>query len=485
MKLHILACCELVLCVSSAFSQMLPAGTTVEARLLTATGSRLSRPGDRVEGTIIAPVSLDGRIVIPQGSTISGTVQSTERLGLALKHVTASIRYRFDHIDFSDGKMMPVETEVLEVETAKERVAADGTVHGIHPLASLSSSLAFYTVPVLFTTPTVGVPVWAVKALVVPPTNPEIYFPVGTELILRLTAPVDASSFESEPSSIASLSPSEVRIVRNILDSLPEERAKTGKRPADLVNIVLIGSRQQIEDAFHAAGWFKAERKSPLSLYRMYYALTRRIGYRRAPMNALTLAGRRSDLMYQKSLDTVERRHHVRLWERPSSKDLWFGTAAQDVAFRFRLAHWTHSISPEIDNERAKVVNDLTYTKCISAVGLVSREINGASREAAFNRPFITDGQAAAVRFNACGAPRMMPQVALSSLPRRKRFSRIFGLFGEDFVRSNILFTTYNTIKLIREHHAFTPREAPNLAAKQPSLGWLESLRRSGAGLAQ
>jgi hypothetical protein len=71
-----------------------------------------------------------------------------------------------------------------------------------------------------------------------------------------------------------------------------------GTHPSDLVNLLFLGSREEMDRAFHAAGWRQAERKSPMSLYRMYHALTRRIGYKRAPMNALTLNGVSSELVY-------------------------------------------------------------------------------------------------------------------------------------------------------------------------------------------
>jgi hypothetical protein len=207
------------------------------------------------------------------------------------------------------------------------------------------------------------VTVWGIKSLIVPSADPEIYFPSGTELILRMTESVNIRETRVDSMRVRSLSSYEVREAGNLLASVPERHARLGKHPADLVNVLMFGSRRQIELAFHAAGWSVAERKSPLALYRMYHALTRRKGYNKAPMNALTLGGEPSDITYQKSLDTIEKRHHVRLWREPSGKDIWLGTAAQDVGFRFQLTHWTHSTDPRIDNERAKVVNDLAFIR--------------------------------------------------------------------------------------------------------------------------
>ena len=128
----------------------LPAGTTLEARLSTPTGSRISHTGNQVEGKTIAPIGFRGEILVPQGSTLFGSVESVERFGLGLKQITARIRYQFHTLRLPNGDTIPIQTELLEVETAKERVDVDGTVRGIHPAASLSSSLAlFYRPPIV------------------------------------------------------------------------------------------------------------------------------------------------------------------------------------------------------------------------------------------------------------------------------------------------------------------------------------------------
>src|SRR5689334_5806025 len=92
----------LLLAPACMTGEVLPAGTRFEARLSTPTGSRISHPGDPVEGVVIAPVLTDGRLVIPLGATVSGVVQRVERLGLGLKHLTSGIEYRFDTVQLPD-----------------------------------------------------------------------------------------------------------------------------------------------------------------------------------------------------------------------------------------------------------------------------------------------------------------------------------------------------------------------------------------------
>jgi LssY C-terminus len=411
---------------------------------------------------------------------VLGSVQSVKRFGLGLKQATARIHYQFHTLQLPDGGTIPIHTELLEVETAKERVDVDGTVHGIHPAASLSSSLSLFTVPLLFVAPTVGAPVWGIKSMIAPSANPEIYFPPGTELILRLTAPIEVRSSAGKPVGITSFSPDEVSEVHHMLNG-SAQRALMGTHPSDLVNLLFLGSREEMDRAFHAAGWSQAERKSPMSLYRMYHALTRRIGYSRAPMNTLTLNGVPSDFVYQKNLNTVQKRHHVRLWKEPSRADVWLGAAAEDIGFRFEWMHWTHSTASKIDNERAKVVNDLAFTGCLDAARLVPRDSRVLLQDPKGERSILTDANIAVVRLTGCNHPKTMPGAdAISRVNARGRLSRGWASLRND-LRLNVLFTTYNTLKVLSERRASRPlRKAPSIDADPPGLDWLNSLPTRG-----
>ena len=464
-----------VLSCSPLMAQVLPAGTTLEVRLLNATGSSISHSGDQIEGTIIAPISLAGQVLVPQGSRLIGSIESVKRFGLGLKQITAAIHYRFHTLQFLNGEAIPIQTELLEVETAKERVDVDGMVRGIHPAVSLSSSLAIFTVPLLFAVPTVGVPVWGIKSIVAPSASPEIYFPSGTELILRLTAPVEVRSSTKRLAGVMSFPPDEVNEVHRLLNGSPQ-RARLGAHPSDFVNLLFLGSREELDRAFHAAGWSQAERKSPMSLYRMYHALTRRIGYRRAPMNTLTLNGAPSDSSYQKNLDTVQKRHHVRLWKDSRRADVWLGTAAEDIAFRFELTHWTHSTAPNIDRERAKVVNDLAFTGCLEEAALVSREPQEQVQGPRGERSILTDAAIAVVRLNDCNNPTAMPGVyAIAMKGRHGRLARGLASWRND-LRLNLFFTTYNTLKLVSERRTLKPlRTTPSVDTNTPGLDWLSA----------
>jgi hypothetical protein len=456
-------------------AQDLPAGTALEARLSAATGSRISHPGDAIEATIIAPASVQGRILVPQGSKLLGSIATATAIGFGLKHSTASIAYSFNTIRLPSGAEAPVNTQLAEVETAKEHVDNLGTVRGIHPIVSLSSVWTYCAVPLLLVDPPIGAPLWGVKFLVAPSPNPEIDFPAGTEVILRLTAPLTLRAYNSDFSEpIKSFSRSDLSDIEQLLKN-SAQRAYIGSRASDIVNVLLIGSPNQMDRAFHASGWSLAQRKSPMSLFRMYHALAKRFGYPRAPMNALRLNGVPSAFVHQKTLDTVERRHHVRLWQYPQKENVWLGAAAEDVGFRFEVTHWTHYTEPNIDNERAKIVNDLAFTGCVNAVGLLSRASVDLVQDPKAEHPILTDGDVAVIRLNDCIHPNIMPGVTeMSLMPQQRRLTHVLRAFRNDLVGSNILFTTYNTLKL-RKRHSVEPMSMETQLGSRVTRGldWL------------
>jgi LssY C-terminus len=437
-----------VLGPSSVAAKVLPAGTRLEVRLSVSTGSRISHPGDHVEGVVIAPVFDTGELLIPQGSIISGVVQNVERVGLGLKHLTSGIEYRFESVQQRDGTAIPVEARVFRVETAKERVNAHGVIGGIYPTANLSSSAAFYVLPLLCVDPEFGVPMLGIKFLIARSPDPEIYFPAGTEVILELTRSADFPTPGVPTNHIASLSASELADVHGVLSKLPEQRTDRGRNhPSDLVNILLLGSRESINRAFQAAGWTGAQRSSIRSIYRMYHCMVQRMGYSMAPMGRLTLNGMTADAEYQKSLNTFSKRHHVRLWKQ-AQKDAWLSAATEDVSYKFVRMHLTHATDPLIDNERAKVLNDLAFTGCLDAASLMPRDSSDATHQDGSIR---TDGKIAVLRINDCREPRRMPTQSAQTGPRgRKRSAQALLALRNDLIRTNPISLAYSTIRALR-----------------------------------
>ncbi|HEY2018266.1 MAG TPA: LssY C-terminal domain-containing protein, partial [Bryobacteraceae bacterium] len=76
--------------------------------------------------------------------------------------------------------------------------------------------------------------------------------------------------------------------------------------------------------------------------------------------------------------NTFAMRHHLRVWQRPSTflgKPVWSIAATHDMGISFSEANRTfiHKIDSQIDRERAKVVNDLLFTGRVQSLELVDR----------------------------------------------------------------------------------------------------------------
>src|SRR5262249_53550239 len=140
----------------------------------------------------------------------------------------------------------------------------------------------------------------------------------------------------------------------------------SGKTPADVVNLAFVGSAEEIRAAFLAAGWRTADRPCLRTGMKLLWAFAEARSYRSAPVSRLSLDGRPPDLVFQKQLDTISKRHHIRLWKRNETwegRPVWVAAASRDVGLFFSRGgpRVTHHIEPWIDAERDKIVDDLAF----------------------------------------------------------------------------------------------------------------------------
>jgi hypothetical protein len=167
---------------------------------------------------------------------------------------------------------------------------------------------------------------------------------------------------------------------------------------------MFLGSRQQIEDAFQKAGWTPAARLNDQSKLETFRAMAEMRGYQEAPVSVLLLDGRAPDLVFEKINDTFAARHHLRIWQRPGTfggKAIWVCSATHDTGISFSEENRTfiHKIDPQIDLERAKVVNDLLFTGLVRGLSLVDRSALPQNIFNATGDALKTDGSMAVVSF--------------------------------------------------------------------------------------
>jgi LssY C-terminus len=148
-------------------------------------------------------------------------------------------------------------------------------------------------------------------------------------------------------------------------------------------------------------------------------ATLRQTGYSKAPVSDLTLDGRLPDLVFQKSLDTFAKRHHIRIWKVPSNyqgREVWVGAATHDIAVEHTktMTKWTHRIDPYVDRERDWVESDLLFAGTATGYVDVNRPAAPRTAENATGDSISTDGMMSVVQVGSAKKPSEGPPQLIS-----------------------------------------------------------------------
>lgn len=85
--------------------------------------------------------------------------------------------------------------------------------------------------------------------------------------------------------------------------------------PSDPVNVVLVGTREEIAHAMESSGWLEAHPTGVASGMWMSACVAMHWSYRHAPVSRLYLWDRQQDAAFERQEGgSPRRRHHVRLW---------------------------------------------------------------------------------------------------------------------------------------------------------------------------
>src|SRR2546425_12575316 len=100
--------------------------------------------------------------------------------------------------------------------------------------------------------------------------------------------------------------------LEQILERLPQRvTSKPGTR-GDMVNFLLIGSKERIEASLRAAGWVEADRDNTQAVVHAILSTIEKKGYTEMPMSLLYLFGRPQDYGFAHALPlaVAAERHH-------------------------------------------------------------------------------------------------------------------------------------------------------------------------------
>ena len=152
--------------------------------------------------------------------------------------------------------------------------------------------------------------------------------------------------------------------------------------PLNPVNIILVGSKDDLQNAFSSAGWYKADSLTIKSGWDMVIQFIRNKPYPCAPFSSQYLFGRRQDFGFQEPIGSSPRkRHHIRFWAanfdfdddldasdaqfwakehsvNPDKSTIWVGSATKDIGIGFTRFTYqiSHAVDPYVDQEREYII---------------------------------------------------------------------------------------------------------------------------------
>jgi hypothetical protein len=320
------------------------------------------------------------------------------------------MRLEFHVLRLGDGREFPVAARLADIENARERIDKRGGVHGIRATSSLSNRAGQRLAFAAMGHPAAIAPLFAVETAFFHFPEPEIDYGIGTEIEVEVDFPEELGRVQACPDSAPPTWDEEMQL-RTLLANVPVWSYSSGK-PQDPVTLLYVGTDEEVRAAFSAAGWTGSREHSTATRLIVMRAIAEDRAFPNAPMRTLYLDGAAADLSLQKALDTLEKRDHLRIWQRPGAewggRAVWASAATRDVApgFSMRPFGFAHRIQSDVDPERDRVVRDLRFTGCVDRVDYVERADGlGAGRGA--RRGIQSDGRVAVVFLNECREPRL------------------------------------------------------------------------------
>lgn len=435
----------------------LPAGKSLWVRLLDPVASYSSKPGTLIRAILIQSPECDQFPALPIGLQLSGHIVSVRRVGMGIRHETASMELVFDTIATTSGTALPISAQLAEIDNARETVS-NGVIHGVNATNSPQGRITSRLIHLPTYNPYSDVGLIVYRAFTVLP-EPEIYLPPSTDLRLRLLQPLYVGDQPQPPRPSLQIEEDE-RPDIELLEESASLRTQTSKgQNADLINLAFVGSAAQLQDAFSAAGWLPADPNSSHAFFHEFGAFLTFSNYPTMPVSRQYLDFRAQDFTWQKSFDSYGKREHLRIWQQPQTvlgQQAWLAAYTRETGAALSLKYhkFIHHIDPDLDQGVDLLVRDLTLSGCVASVETFPRPdapqllVNSTGDE------LHTAGALIVVHLQDCEQPslasaRSHPAIAIRPQSRVRRYFRNQILvYKSDVVRGNIVYGTYDLCRM-------------------------------------
>ncbi|HXW13834.1 MAG TPA: LssY C-terminal domain-containing protein, partial [Terriglobia bacterium] len=158
-------------------------------------------------------------------------------------------------------------------------------------------------------------------------------------------------------------------ITHDLLSKIPRRVSDPSGNPGDMVNVLIVGTQDQVVQVFTTAGWVQVDKTVGGSVLNAVFNSIEKKDYLTMPMSTLYLFNRAQDygFAHGEPVKVAMSRNHLRVWKSPyevEGRPLWCVAATHDIGFERdqRNNGVTHKIDPAIDGEREYVNGTLSGT---------------------------------------------------------------------------------------------------------------------------
>jgi hypothetical protein len=166
----------------------------------------------------------------------------------------------------------------------------------------------------------------------------------------------------------------QAKLSLDLLKDVPRRVEDQAGNKGDIVNFIVLGSKERLESAFTEAGWVLVDKTKQAAVVNALFSSLDKKAYVQMPMSELYMFGRTQDYGYAHAepIQVVASRHHLRIWLSPKTYDgrpLYVGACTHDIGFEKdqRNNGVTHRIDPNIDLERDFLKESLTATGIVAS----------------------------------------------------------------------------------------------------------------------
>jgi len=200
-------------------------------------------------------------------------------------------------------------------------------------------------------------------------------------------------------------------ISRTLFAGLPRRVGDKQGNPGDMINFLILGSRDGMQRVFRTAGWVTVDTDLIGAVVTGVINSLSKESYLTLPMSQLYLFNRPQDFgwAHAEPIKVAASRHHLRVWQAPDTligASLWVGAATHDIGFDRdqRNNGVTHKIDPDVDLEREYVEKTLTGTGLVAEYAYVTPDNALRVAKTATGGQFQSDGRVLVLKLNEPGA---------------------------------------------------------------------------------